>query len=118
MKTFAAAAFIQFSMAEKAVADATGNTFLQTCIRYVETPDEYAPKNQVEAFNQGFCAGSISATFNLTNKSCAPRGKITQGQAARVVVAYMQRHPELLHKEISWLAEEAFSEAWPCAESR
>ena len=38
-----AAAFLQFSMAEKALADMAGNFLLDKCIRYVETPDGFFP---------------------------------------------------------------------------
>jgi hypothetical protein len=35
-------------------------------------------------------------------------------QAAKVVVSYMDRHPEELHQSFLILAHQAMKEVWPC----
>jgi hypothetical protein len=42
-----------------------------------------------------------------------PKGVTTQ-QAARVVVRYVENHPERLHEPLIWLAMRAMHDAWPC----
>jgi hypothetical protein len=44
---------------------------------------------------------------------CIPQ-EVTNGQAVRVVVAYIDKHPEHLHESFNLLAILALGEAWPC----
>jgi hypothetical protein len=43
---------------------------------------------------------------------CVPVG-VTEGQAARVVVAYIEARPERMHEDFRLLALEAMQSAWP-----
>lgn len=45
---------------------------------------------------------------------CIPEG-VTRGQAARIVVAYLRRNPEMLHLNGSLLVVGAYADAYPCA---
>ena len=48
---------------------------------------------------------------------CSPQG-VDTGQAVRVVVAYLRRHPERLHEDFYQLTVDAMHEAWPCKGTR
>jgi hypothetical protein len=70
---------------------------------------------------QGWCAGSIEtlvwmgrATFLPEgNRLCVPEG-VTRVQAIRVVVRWLEGHPEQLHQDFQGLAWQALPETWPC----
>jgi hypothetical protein len=73
-------------------------------------------------FREGLCAGEIYATMAILGlygsrmpglAACIPKG-VSFSQGLRVVVVYMERHPELLHRPLAGLAIEALSEAFPC----
>ena len=44
---------------------------------------------------------------------CNPPG-VTNRQAMRVVIAYIERRPQRMHEDFRSLAAEALHEAWPC----
>ena len=46
---------------------------------------------------------------------CLPKGGVTNGQAARVVLRYLRDHPEQLHEKASFLAVLALRDAFPCS---
>jgi Rap1a immunity proteins len=47
-------------------------------------------------------------------RACPPNGS-NIFQAAKVVVAYLDAHPERLHESFLGLAITAIAQAWPCA---
>lgn len=67
----------------------------------------------------GICAGIVhvlmvtGAHFQEKMRSCAP-GAANVVQGAKVLSAYLSRHPERLHQPVVILAIDAFREAWPC----
>jgi hypothetical protein len=67
--------------------------------------------------NQGLCAGIATTVVSFGNrlavKSCVPDA-VTIAQSVRVLVAFMDKHPERLHEQTVNLAMYAFAEAWPC----
>ena len=81
----------------------------------------------------GFCIGfidgfqqfeqlvDISQGANDANSSarliCTPDG-VTNRQNVKVVVKYLDRHPEFLHKFAALLVLEAMQEAFPCPKAR
>ena len=81
----------------------------------------------------GFCIGfidgfqqfeqlvDISQGANDANSSarliCTPDG-VTNRQNVKVVVKYLDRHPEFLHKFAAQLVLEAMQEAFPCPKAR
>jgi hypothetical protein len=68
-------------------------------------------------WREGFCSGVIMATFSTLSAAkiiCNPPGA-SFNQGFRVVIAYMDRHPEFLHKPLTGLAIDALVEAFPCA---
>ena len=66
----------------------------------------------------GQCGGVIDALIFMgssiegSGRFCPP--PIPPVQGLRVVVLYMERHPELLHLDFKVLALRALQEAWPC----
>lgn len=67
----------------------------------------------------GECGGVISTlmffgtVLPASVKFCAPKGA-TQGQAGKIIVNYLQSHPEELHQSFKGLAVSALHQAWPC----
>ena len=75
-----------------------------------------------EAFGRGMCIGiitglatgtALSRTALKTAFFCAPEGPTIE-QYTRVVVAYIDKHPEETHENFVLLALTALGEAWPC----
>ena len=100
-----------------------GNTLLAACNSAVRLMDTgIAPKDQMEL---GFCLGLLqgitmssrlaAADSDKAPVMCLPADGIENGQAARVVVRYLQDHPERLHHEEFVLAVAALRNAFPCA---
>jgi hypothetical protein len=90
----------------------SGNALLQSCLNFINQVPA-SQFNTLEIQKEGICIGAATATVVVSPKICQPKG-VTNGQAVRVVIAYMQQHPERLHEHIAQLAEEAASNAWPC----
>lgn len=93
----------------------TGNELLEHCRGLMQR----APvKNRVEAFGQGQCAGVVWALTTTGEalgrlSSCLPEG-VNMGQGLRVVVKFLDEHPERTHEDFVLLAATALHEAWPC----
>jgi hypothetical protein len=69
-------------------------------------------------YMEGMCLGIIlgladAVRLQKPRRFCVPDG-VTQGQMVRVVVNYIDRHPETMHLRFSALAFHALKEAWPC----
>ena len=81
-------------------------------------------QDESKATGVAFCLGLMQGMLHMNNYYeynqkgatlfCQPDGN-TIGQAARIVVKYLQEHPEELHKRESMLAIEALRVAFPCA---
>jgi Rap1a immunity proteins len=76
--------------------------------------------NQASAVSQGGCAGAMSALLGVAGHLkpefdfCPPSG-VNAGQMARVLVAGMDIHPQLMHGPFIELAIMIFRDTWPCA---
>jgi len=72
-----------------------------------------------DAYRRGLCAGILIGLNYFINelppdrRSCPPDG-VKLSQAARVVLAYIERRPQRMHEDFRTLAVEAMHEAWPC----
>jgi hypothetical protein len=65
----------------------------------------------------GFCMGIVEGLmWSLPGWGvvCLPKG-VTTGQGLKVLVKYMEDHPEELHDRTAELAFRAFVKAWPCS---
>jgi hypothetical protein len=106
-----------------------GNALLRACtlaIRFIDTPE-----TRTEAFERphqvmeaGYCWGLLRGMANMnllwqehtkdtSMYFCLPPQSNT-GQWMRVVVKYLQAHPEQLHEEDIGLVSLAFTNAFPC----
>ena len=93
----------------------SGNDLLRKC--------ENVLSSSTETVDSAFCLGHISGFFEglslkvseqSTNLTCYPESPVTAAQLLRIVVKYMQDHPELLHHPYKFLVADALSEAFPC----
>jgi hypothetical protein len=64
-------------------------------------------------YKRGLCMGIVSTLLDLDPKICLPPS-VTNFQAVRVVVKYIDARPERLHENFKALAGEALRAAWPC----
>ncbi len=96
-----------------------GNKLLEQCLpseRFLDSQE--VPDNALDA---GVCAGFLQGvrntmyvmSYNRSIKACMPDG-VSNGQALRIVTAYLKKHPESLHEHEAILTVKAFSEAYPC----
>ena len=75
--------------------------------------------NQGSAVSQGACAGAMVALLGVAGDLkpefgfCPPSGE-NAGQMARVVVAGMDVHPQLMHGPFIELAIMILRDTWPC----
>ena len=81
--------------------------------------DTRAPSNKMEAVKEGECSGAIEAIFMLRHaldpsvRFCAPP-RAAVAQNARIVVKYLDDHPERMNDDFTLLVIRAFNRAWPC----
>jgi hypothetical protein len=93
--------------AEVSISD-SANYAMPGCRNYVSEN----PKNG-DLYKTGFCWGLISGLLYVTHDSCLPPG-VTQVQAVRVVLQYIDNRPARMHEDFKILALEAMKAAWPC----
>ena len=88
---------------------------LAGCVAFAET--DSAPS--ASFFDTGVCAGQMHALMTLgiglpqDLRFCPPPGS-TNGQAARVVVHFMNAHPADLDRNFYLVAVAALRQAFPC----
>ncbi len=72
--------------------------------------------NTQTTFIQGFCTGRVIGVWEAARIGglvCSPE-EVTNGQAIRVVVQYIDARPARSHEQFAFLALEAIQAAWPC----
>jgi Rap1a immunity proteins len=108
----AAALFLLPSPALCQSDELAGQEVYRGCLNFVQQGDE-------ELFYQGVCVGTIDILTHTDLYSeqdriiCPPQGA-SFGQAAKVVVDYMDAHSTLLHLPFRRIAIDALYAAWPC----
>jgi hypothetical protein len=95
-----------------------GEDLLRGCRAAVENR-LFTPKDQAEG---GACVGVIvgvaagaviqSRALNAPRPFCLPNA--SNDQLARVVIKYIDQHPEVMHWPFPELAYHALKDAWPC----
>ncbi len=90
-----------------------GNTLLISCQVSVRHLDGTEPTTAFDSFRDGECLGLISGVNYVSLKVCPSNG-VTLGQSVRVVYKYLRDRPERLNERDAKLAEEAFTQAFPC----
>jgi hypothetical protein len=96
----------------------SANYLLPACKNFLATAD--SRPTYTSAFYQGVCVGAVDTLHLLirilpetTFRSCPP-AQVTTGQELRVIIAYIEAHPQRMHENFRILAIEAMREAWPC----
>lgn len=101
---------------------ADGSKLLRSCEVLLDWPSEPAKGERYEA---GFCLGYISGVYDLNASYqkdlkvpnpyfCAPDRGVTNGQNARILINYLEEHPEKLRQGNLNLTLAAFIDAFPC----
>jgi hypothetical protein len=96
----------------------SGSYLLGSCQITVSVTDN--PNNTLspyEAWRDGYCRGiieGINAGATLSSRLCSPDG-VTYSQEVRVVVKFLQDHPEKLNQRGTKLVFEALTQAFPCS---
>jgi hypothetical protein len=92
----------------------SGNWLLGSCTITVKGMDDKNHSQDVyESYRDGWCRGIVAGVSDASPKVC-PDANVIHGQAVRVVLKYLQDHPEELHVNGSALAEKALARAFPC----
>jgi len=108
-----------------------GNKLFTQCSKAVamtEATEEAGRQFSTEDYVQAsFCLGYLSGFLDMNTLCqlttgnrvvfCVPRG-VLSGQAARVVVKYLQEHTEKLHEDGVTLIMLALKAAFPCASTK
>ena len=110
--------FMIFPTIAAAVHYSDGNLLHETCNEAIALFDS---RGETDAFKAGSCFGYIRAAndmyeimvINSNRTICIPSG-ISGKQLIRIVVKYLNDHPEKLHNPASLLVYEAFQESFPC----
>ncbi len=78
----------------------------------------------VDAGNSMYCFGLLQGVISLNKMYevslrknalfCTPNSKITNGEAAKIVVNYLKEHPEMQHEPDFAITINALLEAFPC----
>ena len=92
----------------------TGSVLLEECALAIET--DTADWDTLEAYKAGLCNGIVSGVLSTSvflSAVCTPP-EVTVRQAGRVVLTYLNDHPEELHESDATLALRALQEAFPC----
>ncbi len=102
-----------------------GNVLLEWCREAIQINDEGRRGSPDAIFHAGWCSGRVDGMLDMhaeyTGRSllrspvfCLPETGIRVPQGVRIVVRYLETHPERLHLEQRQLIIEAFSAAFPC----
>ncbi|WP_223630419.1 Rap1a/Tai family immunity protein [Pseudomonas atacamensis] len=121
MKTWIWPVALAMTLASGSAMALDGNGLLSSCqttIKYSEGDKNVSP------FDVGQCTGmvdGVEGTIFVLNdsvssnmKSCYPSAGTTNIQKARIVVKYLQEHPDQLHLPASMLTVIAYMSAFPC----
>jgi len=91
-----------------------GNWLLTSCqIALKHLDDPQTTLSYLDAVRIGYCEGITQGVGYVSPKVCT-REDVTLVQAIRVVVKYLQDHPEELDQRNSPLVERALAKAFPC----
>lgn len=99
-------------------ANGSGKTYELGC--RLLASDSRVPTDKMEAVKLGECSGAIDAVFMLRRaldksvRFCAPPRGVTLRQNAKIVVKYLDDHPDQLNNDFTLLVIGAFDQAWPC----
>ena len=116
---FAALCILTTATSRSHSAPLTGNDIRADCQLSLSTYHEPRGASPASDYKLGFCSGFVIAVLDLgsllddTVSFCQP-SEVTAEQATRVLLKYMDAHPEETHERAEPLAVAAFRTAWPC----
>lgn len=90
----------------------SGNFMHEGCKGYINNSNK-------SNFKQGICVGIITTIFYYrdflpkSSRFCTPQD-MTVEQSIRIVVSYMDKHPNRLNENFKDTAADALQDAWPC----
>lgn len=95
----------------------SGNHLLNACNTFMS--DNKQDMSYSEGLDAGYCVGLVSGIAETIISSdsptaCFPKSSVTREQTVRIVVKYLNNHPEQLHLSASSLVMVSFEEAFPC----
>ena len=94
----------------------SGTWLLGSCqITVKATDDRTFQENDLESFRDGFCRGMIEGVSKASPRVCLY--DVTYAQEVRIVLKYLQDHPEEIHQRNTILVDKALSKAFPCHEN-
>lgn len=94
------------------LADNFGAAFYDGNLMYGRCQQQPSSANMYAA---GILDGSaVIEHFEMGRSSICTATNVTIGQAGAVMCRYLENHPEKRHLTASYLAMNAFREAWPC----
>lgn len=101
-----------------------GNDLREACTAFISVYDTGSVDASME--RGGWCAGLLHGIVGMNSMYkglarykmyfCPPEG-YTNGQGIRIVVAYLNKHPERLHMDATTLVVHALHEAFPCTQA-
>jgi len=107
-----------------------GNELLSQCNTAIAMlNDAKGSSDPTNTAHMGFCFGLMNGVMDLNRfyqnlydqieykgilLFCIPESGIDNSQAARIVIKYLNEHPERLHEHTMRLVFTAFVEAFPC----
>jgi hypothetical protein len=99
--------------------DDSGNFWIPRCRAIINWADNTDPKKSpldpYSMYAGGYCTGLIRGiieVFNTAGIICLPNG-VTHPQAMKIILAAIDRHPEILHKKFDDIITEVTLETWP-----
>jgi Ssp1 endopeptidase immunity protein Rap1a len=92
-----------------------GNELLAVCRDAVRIRDAGGHGSAQAGYNAGYCDALVESMPQMYVASfCLPQAGIGTSQAVRIIVRYLESHPERLHLNQKDLLIEAFRDAFPC----
>lgn len=102
---------------------ADGNALLEHCQQVMRVVDAESSKN-TNPVGAGQCLGmleGVRSTMTILHTAlpenyriCFPKNGISNGQAARIVIKFLEDNPAILNQDATFLSLLAFKEAYPC----
>lgn len=106
-----------FTATARAQSTTDGNYLLGSCqisLRVIDNPDITTTLSKYEIWRDGLCQGIVQGIGDVSPLACPTEG-VKVMQEIRVVVKYLQDHPEKLNLRGSELISSALSQAFPCS---
>lgn len=95
-----------------------GNALLGECQSAIRLLDNVRKPSDSD-YDSGICLGQVAGVrFMMSdsgiNSACFPEGGISNAQATRIVVKYLEDNPAILHVDGQFLVVQALHNAFPC----